>query len=282
MTVPMTEGTAQAAIQEAFGPLVSNGASMGKRSSEVPQGTMAVDNRPQKAGRLNNGRKGGRGKGGRQWGQQTQQWSPQGRGFSSGSTREEMGMEDLLRLLSQIVVRHEDQLKILKQSTGWVLFAKTAMPSIVPGMIQASQKWKTEVVKPGCKFAHVSLRAILFWNLVEQLITTIQALTQETLDQAKASGWVNEAGAWVFQQWSHENHCLEVDSSRDPITTETLLTQLKELKALATSEVISAFFANRPLTENMQGHMVVFQLDVSFRKEVAHRFYLLLEATPGE
>ena len=59
MTVPMTEGTAQAAIQEVFGPLVSNGASMGKRSSEVPQGTMAVDNRPQKAGRLNNGRKGG-------------------------------------------------------------------------------------------------------------------------------------------------------------------------------------------------------------------------------
>ena len=190
-------------------------------------------------------------------------------------------MEDLLRLLSQIVMRHEDQLKILKQSTGWVLFATTAMPSIVPGMIQASQMWKTEVVKPGCKFAHVSLRAILFWNLVEQLITTIQALTQETLDQAKASGWVNEAGAWVFQQWSHENR-LEVDSSRDPITTETLLTQLKELKALATSEVISAFFANRPLTENMQGHMVVFQLDVSFRKEVAHRFYLLLEATPGE
>ena len=34
--------------------------------------------------------------------------------------------------------------------------------------------------------------------------------------------------------------------------------------------------------ENMQGHMVVFQLDVSFRQEVAHRFYLLLEALQGQ
>ncbi|CAE7235568.1 pol [Symbiodinium sp. CCMP2592] len=253
-----------AALQEVFGSLVAEngplmdfgaGSNIGKRNSENPLGPLT--SRPAKTGRLNNGQKGGRGKGGRP-------------------------MEDLLRLLSSIIMRHEDQLKILRQSTGWVLFAKTASPSIVPGILKASLKWKDDVVKPDCKFANVSLRAILFWNLMEQMLTVLQGLTQETKAKAVEEGWMNSAGAWVFQEWSHEKHCLQIDSSRNPTTTEELLNILRELKTLATSEVISAFFSNRPLTEHMQGHMVVFQLDVSFRKEVAHRFYVLLEALQGQ
>ncbi|CAE7216565.1 pol [Symbiodinium sp. CCMP2592] len=289
MTIPAKDDIPawnMAAIQEVFGslvaesgPLMDFGASLnlGKRNAETPQGPLT--SRPTKTGRLNNGQKGGRGKGGRPWHQQ-------GRRFVSESSQqqqqEEVSMEDLLRLLSSIIMRHEDQLKIMRQSTGWVLFAKTAAPSIVPGIIKASMKWKAEVVKPDCQFAHVSLRAILFWNLVEQMLAVLQGLTTEMKDKAVAEGWMNSSGAWVFQEWSHEKHCLQVDSNKTPATTEDLLNTLRERKTLATSEVISAFFSNRPLTEHMQGHMVVFQLDVSFRKEVAHRFYVLLEALQGQ
>ncbi|CAE7196500.1 pol [Symbiodinium sp. CCMP2592] len=269
MTIP---AKADAEIQEVFGALVAEsgllmglgaGSNLGKRNSENPQGPTA--SRPAKTGRLNNGQKGGRGKGGRPWHQQSRRFVSES--SHQQQQQEEVSMEDLLRLLSSIIMRHEDQLKILRQSTGWVLFAKTASPSIVPGIIKASLKWKDEVVKPDCKFAHVSLRAILFWNLVEQMLAVLQGLTQDMKDKAVEEGWMNRAGAWVFQEWSHEKHCLQVDSARDPTTTEDLLNILRELKTLATSEVISAFFSNRPLTEHMQGHMVVFQLDVSFRKE---------------
>ncbi|CAE7541241.1 pol [Symbiodinium sp. CCMP2592] len=289
MTLPAKDAIPSwnmAEIQEVFGALVAEsgllmgigaGSNMGKRNSENPQGPPT--SRPAKTGRLNNGQKGGRGKGGRPWHQQSRRFVSES---SHQQQQEEVSMEDLLRLLSSIIMRHEDQLKILRQSTGWVLFAKTASPSIVPGIIKASLKWKDEVVKPDCKFAHVSLRAILFWNLVEQMLAVLQGLTQEMKDKAVEEGWMNRAGAWVFQEWSHEKHCLQVDSTRDPTTTEDLLNILRELKTLATSEVISAFFSNRPLTEHMQGHMVVFQLDVSFRKEVAHRFYVLLEALQGQ
>ncbi|CAE7619130.1 unnamed protein product [Symbiodinium sp. CCMP2592] len=222
---PRSSTGGDSTIQEVFGSLVAEngplmdigaGLHMGKRNSENPQGP--TTSRPAKTGRLNNGQKGGRGKGGRPWHQQ-------GRRF------------DLLRLLSSIIMRHEDQLKILRQSTGWVLFAKTASPTIVPGIIKASMKWKAEVVKPDCKFAHVSLRAILFWNLVEQMLAVLQGLTQEMKAKAVEEGWMNRAGAWVFQEWSHEKHCLQVDSTRDPTTTEELLNILRELKTLATSEV---------------------------------------------
>lgn len=273
---PMEVNMANQAIQEVFGPLVNSGAltGLGKRLSEAST-TPPGDNRLPKANRLNNGRKGGRGKGGKIWNQQ-------GRGSTDHKSQEEPGMEDLLRLLSQIILRHEDQLKIFKQSTGWILFARTESPSILPGIIQTSQKWKAEIVKPNCPFANVSLRAVLFWNLVEQLTQAVQNLTQEQKEHALTSGWTTPTGEWKFQVWSHENHCLEADPSRDPISTEALIKILAELKSLATSEVVSAFFSNRPLTDQMQGRMVVFQLDVTFRKPVAHRFYELLEALQGQ
>ena len=47
-----------------------------------------------------------------------------------------------------IAVRQEDMLNILKQSTSWVIFAKTESPSIIPGLVAASQKWKEEITKP--------------------------------------------------------------------------------------------------------------------------------------
>ena len=102
-------------MQEMFGQLTSEGVGLGKRGLEQ-QTEQAVD-RPQKLGRQNLN-KGGRGKGGR-----VQQ---QGRGFSHGSEQqEEASLAEMVRLMSKIVIRQEDTVKIMRQSTGWVLFAKT-------------------------------------------------------------------------------------------------------------------------------------------------------------
>ena len=46
---------------------------------------------------------------------------------------------------------------------------------------------------------------------------------------------------------------------------------VEDLKALTTSEIVTAFHSKRPLTPNMQGAMVVLQLDVNFRKPVLRK-----------
>ena len=99
-------------MQEMFGQLTSEGVGLGKRGLEQ-QTEQAVERQ--------NLNKGGRGKGGR-----VQQQGRGAGGFSHGSEQqEEASLAEMVRLMSKIVIRQEDTVKIMRQSTGWVLFAKT-------------------------------------------------------------------------------------------------------------------------------------------------------------
>ena len=44
-------------------------------------------------------------------------------------------VDELMNLLCRVVIRQEDTLNILKQSTSWVMFARTGSPSIIPGLV---------------------------------------------------------------------------------------------------------------------------------------------------
>ena len=191
-------------------------------------------------------------------------------------------MEDIMRLLCRAVVRQEDMLNILKQSTSWVIFAKTESPSIIPGLVAASQKWKEEITKPNSSLGNVSLRTTLFWCLLNQLLETFQNLTADQQQKAKDAGWSTDQGKWVYQKWSPANQALEQDTTRAPLQTSILMKIVEDLKALTTSEIVTAFHSKRPLTPNIQGAMVVLQLDVNFRKPEANQFYEKLEMLMGQ
>ena len=191
-------------------------------------------------------------------------------------------MEDLVKLVARVVIRHEDSIKILRQSTGWVIFAKTEAPTVIPKLVLTSQQWKETVTQPNSPLAGVSLRATLMWSITEQILAALKALDAAAVEKAQEAGWMNAEKQWVYQKWSPEQKLLVTDQTRIPLQTEALVKSVTELKSLATAEIISAFFPSRPLTANMQGNMVVLMLDVSFRKPAAHRFYDILEDLQGQ
>ena len=67
------------------------------------------------------------------------------RATAKNMENEEVGADELLKLLCRVVIRQEDTINILKQSTSWVIFARTEAPSVIPGLVTASQKWKEEI-----------------------------------------------------------------------------------------------------------------------------------------
>ena len=83
-------------------------------------------------------------------------------------------------------------------------------------------------------------------------------------------------------EWSPANQALEQDVARAPLQTSAMMKLVEDLKALTTAEIVTAFHCKRPLTPNMQGAMVVLQLDVNFRKPEANKFYDLLEQLMGQ
>ena len=273
---PLTMEQADQSMQEIFGPIAKGEGLLGKRSLELDAKSQAE--RPNKQGKQPAGTS-GKGKGKRL-----------GQGFSRGSRgqesraqdAEEPTMEDLVRLVARVVIRQEDSLKIIRQSTGWVMFAKTEAPTVIPKLIATSQRWKETVTQPNSPLAGISLRATLMWSITEQILTALNELDTETAEKAQEAGWMNQEQCWVYQKWSPEKKQLIPDPNRVPVKTEALIRLVKELKSLATAEIISALFPSRPLTPNMQGSMVVLMLDVSFRKPAAHRFYDILEDLQGQ
>ena len=182
----------------------------------------------------------------------------------------------------QMVIRQEDTLNILKQSTSWVLFAKTESPSVIPGLVTASQKWKEEITKPNSQFGGISLRTTLLWRLLKQLMEIFKNLTEEQKQKAKEAGWCTDQGLWVYQKWSPANQALEQETTRSPLQASAIMKLIEELTAMTTSEIVSAFHSKRPLTPNTQGAMVVLQLGVNFRKTEADQFYEKLEQLMGQ
>ena len=196
----LTAAQAEAQMQEVFGA-VSTG---GKRMQTPPP--EEEDGRKQ---RRPNG-KGGQGEGWMGKGRKSQA----SRGtYARSYETEEASMEEMTRLLCRVVVRQEDMLNILKQSTSWVIFAKTEAPSIIPGLVAASQKWKEEITKQNSPLGNVSLRTTLFWCLLNQLMETFKNLTADQLQKAKDAGWSTDQGQWVYQKWSPANQTLEQDTT---------------------------------------------------------------------
>ena len=269
----LTPAQAEAQMQEVFGAVMGTA---GKRA----QTTLLdeADSRPDKHNRPNGKGSAGRGTASNGW-----RANRSSKKMSARNTDNDDGqVDELVKLLCRVVIRQEDTLNILKQSTSWVIFARTETPSVIPGLVTASQKWKEEITKTNSQLNGISLRTTLLWCLLNQVMEMLKAVTEDQMKKAKESGWCNEQGQWVYQKWSPSNHVLEQDVARASVPTLVVMKLIEDLKVLTTAEIVTAFHSKRPLTPDMQGAMVVFHLDVNFRKPEANKFYDLLEQLMGQ
>eukprot|EP00439_Symbiodinium_sp_Y106_P021374 s9571_g2.t1 len=136
----MEETQVAAAMQEVFGPV------LGKRLLEPDLGTPQTD-RPAKATKPGEAKGKGKGKGKKK--AQTRRLSSSASGFNE----EPDWYAEAIALMSRMMIRQEDVLTILRQSTGWVWWLRVQAPTIVPDLFQAAQVWKKEVTDPKSRMA---------------------------------------------------------------------------------------------------------------------------------
>ena len=116
----------------------------------------------------------------------------------------------------------------------------------------------------------------------EPTLGDLQELDSGTTTEGQGCRVEHGSGTVGVSEMVAANQALEQDMTRAPLQTSTLMKILEDLKALTTSEIVTAFHSKRPLTPNMQGAMVVLQLDVNFRKPEANQFYEKLEILMGQ
>lgn len=251
-----------------------------KRVHDVTTEPEQDKDRPNKAAKTddnNNGKgKGHRPKAGRRVG------ANNGSGGSQRSFQRQVGADEpeglnegMMLLMARLLLRQDEAITVMRQSTGFVLWVRTSPAVLLPKIVGAAKLWKERAAKPDNPMSMTSLRSTLLWTLLHQCVVYVEQVTREAepMQHATQQGWLNSSGQWAYQVWDHTNKVLKVDGEKEPMHHEALLTLLKELKALVTQDTISRFHATRPILGELKGPLVTFILDVSFRTAASNEMY---------
>ena len=185
-------------------PSLSTAAPLGKRQGAPARRDPPKHRRPESkgaSGALGKGKgKGSRGGGSSQPGSASNQ-SP------IPNLQEEEGIKEVIRMLMQVSIRHEDHINLLRlQDRSFLLWMKTSSPeSMLPTIVAASKAWKE---KREAGTTDTSLRVTLFRCLLVELKNRATQMVENSELRAKlmTAGWLQvkegQEPMWNPMMWS--------------------------------------------------------------------------------
>ncbi|CAE7947484.1 unnamed protein product, partial [Symbiodinium sp. KB8] len=179
--------------------------------------------------------------------------------------------DDLVLTLAKVVVRQEEELKILKQDHSIVMWMKPGEASILNHLFQVAKAYKQKLQEnpmwsPDRKTPRTVLAIAVFRELADRLSKVLNS--EELLKKASDMGWRDPNTGWPFQRWNPTLKCLEKDPHRAPLSDQTIQQTLTALQQSLDADTVTRFACTRKLTETMQG-MATFLMDISVRSPAA-------------
>ncbi|CAE7204843.1 cdk7 [Symbiodinium sp. CCMP2592] len=210
----------------------------------------------------------GRGRGHRQWGR----GGGQGPKISDGTS-----LEELVRLMAQVLLRQGDQLQRLSLDTGFFLILQTPPQpgSITNTMFRVTSAWK-KLMKETPEKLDRPLRQHMIECLFLELAARAQLVRKpEAKAEAQQLGIINDKGDWNYRIWNATSQKLEVDQKRMPLKADTFLEQIDKATAIVRRpDVITRFQAIALLSETTENASIPFLLDLSLREQELHNIML--------
>ena len=192
-------------------------------------------------------------------------------------------IEELTKRTAFLVVRQEEELKVLKQDYSIVLWFRPGPQSILHFMFQQAKQWKSQFenqMTEQDKF--VPLRTVLATSMVQELGHRLEKLRSnpEMLQKTVEKGWRDANREWKFQQWNPQLKHLEEDSAPTPISDKEAIQKVHRLAKCLQGETVMRFHSTRPLTEVMESP-ATFLLEVSGRSQGARKAWDLMMEMQG-
>eukprot|EP00439_Symbiodinium_sp_Y106_P042504 s7640_g5.t1 len=238
----------------AYLPSLSTAAPLGKRQGAPARRDPPKHRRPESkgaSGALGKGKgKGSRGGGSSQPGSASNQ-SP------IPNLQEEEGIKEVIRMLMQVSIRHEDHINLLRlQDRSFLLWMKTSSPeSMLPTIVAASKAWKE---KREAGTTDTSLRVTLFRCLLVELKNRATQMVENSELRAK----LMTAG---------EKEIMVPDQG--PMAQSDAISQIDKLLEGIDSLTLQRFHSTRPLTDDYRSEMACFLLEISNRGTMATRLH---------
>ncbi|CAE7323581.1 Pol [Symbiodinium necroappetens] len=187
---------------------------------------------------------------------------------------------DTFTQVCRLLLRHEEQLALIRQDRGLIVFVKQDQHSILPALYKASAAWNEKKEKAANLEAGLSLKTVLLSCVIRELLSRLQTVTSTEDGKAKllAAGWINSEGHWVYQRWCAKTKRLIRDEDRTPLTHDNAVRLLTTLRDSLNGDIIHKFAATQPLYKLEEaGHQnATFFLEVSLRGKESDLVHALL------
>ncbi|CAE7203301.1 unnamed protein product [Symbiodinium necroappetens] len=181
-----------------------------------------------------------------------------------------------IRLLSKIILKHEEQLAALRKDTQFVLFFRQDDKSILPSLMNVSREWKAKQAA-GDQSIQSSQRTVLISCLLRELLARMQRVvaTEEGRDSLRKAEWLTSSNAWTYMRWSPKHRKLVADETREPMVHDEAVRIITELQKLMKGEIIHKFQStvNLAKLEEQGAQQAIFHLGVSLRGSEAMEVY---------
>ena len=188
-----------------------------------------------------------------------------------GSWGQDVDLQDLqvtVQRLSQLTLRHEYALGNLRQDTSMCLFVKPGAEGLIPILFSASEKWnRTQEENP--QLIDSSLRIVLMKAFLIELCNRLAntAKSEETMQAAKAMGWLTDHGEWKTLKWDPVLEKLQEVPDAPTKPTERLILEANELRKTINAENLYRFQSIYGLRKDHQTSWVKLAIEVSLRNQ---------------
>ncbi|CAE7945218.1 hypothetical protein AK812_SmicGene22998 [Symbiodinium microadriaticum] len=177
-----------------------------------------------------------------------------------------------LRLVSKILLQHEDSIQQIRQDRAFVMFMQEDQRSLLPAMMAMAKEWNLKKDK-GDPSLVSPLRTVLMANVIKEILQRMQTVvaTEEGRKALKQAQWLTDDGAWVYQKWCHKSRRLILDASRPALQHEEAVRLLNMLHSQMKGEIVQTFKSRQHLRklEEQGATSAAFKLEISLRGQEA-------------
>ena len=209
-------------------------------------------------------------------GQRRQQWTS---GESDTRAAKDVTDKKILNLctaLTNLVLRHEDQMSINRSQSNYVMFCQSkGLLTVVPEFIKAIQAWK-EAKEKQPETITLPMRAFLLKQWLDLLTKRFEACLASDTSRAQAAEMLvlDSNGMVPYLEWDQQAKEMKVKKDREPMRPEQVMEMLTRMQALALQPLaVMRFHAIHKLGWQMSSEVVPMMLEIGGRTPEANRLW---------
>ena len=201
----------------------------------------------------------------------------EGLGVGQKESGESPSHREVIKLLSALTLKFEDELSLIRLDRGFVMYQRTqATQSILSMMFELSTEWRQQQKEGKVKS---SLRLTLFRCFMTELQARLDSMDYkpEAVAQSLQMQWTvkdaEEKLMWHYLKYDADKKEEIPDQDRKPLLHQTAMEAVKTIIQSANEDTLHRFNATRPMSASYAGDTLCFLIQVSLRGQEAQMLH---------